>query len=145
MFSLTTEYALRATVWLAENQGLPQTTQQIASATCVPVNYLSKVLQSLGKAGLVRALRGKHGGFELAKSPSSTSVLEIINVVEPIQRIRTCPLGLKQHSQSLCPLHTRLDYAMEIIEESFASATLADLLTPYSQPSLCGSISTKGT
>ena len=75
MFSLTTEYALRAAVWLAEKQGLPQTTQQIASATCVPVNYLSKVLQSLGKAGLVRALRGKHGGFELAKSPSSTSVL----------------------------------------------------------------------
>jgi Rrf2 family transcriptional regulator, nitric oxide-sensitive transcriptional repressor len=144
MFSLTTEYALRATVWLAEKQGLPQTTQQIASATCVPLNYLSKVLQSLGKAGLVRALRGKHGGFELAKSPSSTSVLEIINVVEPIQRIRTCPLGLKQHSQSLCPLHKRLDHAMEIFEESFASATLADLLTPYSQPSLCGSISTKG-
>jgi len=144
MFSLTTEYALRATVWLAEKQGLPQTTQQIASATCVPLNYLSKVLQSLGKAGLVRALRGKHGGFELAKSPSSTSVLEIINVVEPIQRIRTCPLGLKQHSQSLCPLHKRLDHAMEILEESFANATLADLLTPYSQPSLCVSISTKG-
>lgn len=144
MFSLTTEYALRAAVWLAEKQGLPQTTQQIASATCVPLNYLSKVLQSLGKAGLVRALRGKHGGFELAKPPSSTSVLEIINVVEPIQRIRTCPLGLKQHSQSLCPLHKRLDHAMEIFEESFASATLADMLTPYSQPSLCGSISTKG-
>jgi Rrf2 family protein len=144
MFSLTTEYALRAAVWLAEKQGLPQTTQQIASATCVPLNYLSKVLQSLGRAGLVRALRGKHGGFELAKSPSSTSVLEIINVVEPIQRIRTCPLGLKQHSQSLCPLHKRLDHALGIFEESFASATLADLLTPYSQPSLCGSISTKG-
>ena len=144
MFSLTTEYALRAAVCLAEKQCLPQTTQQIASATCVPLNYLSKVLQSLGKAGLVRALRGKHGGFELAKSPSSTSVLEIINVVEPIQRIRTCPLGLKQHSQSLCPLHKRLDHAMEIIEESFASATLADLLIPYSQPSLCGLISRKG-
>lgn len=144
MFSLTTEYALRAAVWLAEKQGLPQTTQQIASATCVPANYLSKVLQSLGKAGLVRALRGKHGGFELAKSPSSTSVLEIINVMEPIQRIRTCPLGLKQHSESLCPLHKRLDHAMQIYEESFASATLADMLTPYSQPSLCGSISTKG-
>jgi Rrf2 family protein len=144
MFSLTTEYALRAAVWLAEKQGLPQTTRQIASATCVPVNYLSKVLQSLGKAGLVRALRGKHGGFELAKASSSTSVLEIINVVEPIQRIRTCPLRLKQHSQSLCPLHNRLDHALEILEESFASATLADLLTPNSQPSLCGSISTKG-
>ena len=145
MFSLTTEYALRAAVWLAEKQGLPQTTQQIASATNVPVNYLSKVLQSLGKAGLVHALRGKHGGFELAKAPSSTSVLEIINVVEPIPRIRACPLGLKTHSQSLCPLHKRLDQAMQIFEESFASATLADLLTRTSQPSLCNFAATKGT
>jgi Rrf2 family nitric oxide-sensitive transcriptional repressor len=144
MFSLTTEYALRAAVWLAEKQGLPQTTQQIASATCVPVNYLSKVLQSLGKAGIVHALRGKHGGFELAKAPSSTSVLEIINVVEPIQRIRSCPLALKNHTQTLCPLHKRLDQALQILEESFARATLADLLTPYSQPSLCDSIATKG-
>lgn len=144
MFSLTTEYALRAAVWLAEKQGLPQTTQQIASATRVPVNYLSKVLQSLGRAGLVRALRGKHGGFELAKAPSSTSVLEIINVVEPIQRIRVCPLGLKNHDESLCPLHKRLDHAMEIFEETFSNATLADLLTPYPAPSLCDSIATKG-
>ena len=144
MFSLTTEYALRATVWLAENQGLPQTTRQIASATCVPVNYLSKVLQALGKAGLVRALRGKHGGFELAKAPSSTSVLEIINVVEPIHRIRACPLGLKTHSLSLCPLHKRLDQAMAIFEQSFAGATLADLLTPFSQPSLCIAPASKG-
>jgi Rrf2 family protein len=98
MFTLTTKYALRAAVWLAEKQGLPQTTRQIASATCVPVNYLSKVLRSLGKAGLVRALRGKHGGFELAKAPSSTSVLEIINVVEPIQRIPS--FGIENHSQS---------------------------------------------
>ncbi|MFN8009514.1 MAG: Rrf2 family transcriptional regulator [Terriglobia bacterium] len=144
MFSLTTEYALRAVVWLAEKKGLPQTTRQIATATCVPNNYLSKVLQSLGKAGLVRALRGKHGGFELAKSPASMSVLEIINVVEPIPRIRSCPLGLKIHSQSLCPLHRRLDHAMKSIEESFASSTVADLLAPLSQASLCVNTSMNG-
>src|SRR5262245_48007280 len=130
MLSQTSEYALRAAVWLAQNHGSSQTTQQIASATKVPPGYLSKVLQVLGRAGLVRASRGKGGGFELSKPPASLRVLEIVRVVDPIQRIRTCPLGLESHSRHLCPLHSRIDQALASIEASFASTSLADLLAP---------------
>jgi Rrf2 family protein len=130
MLSQTTEYALRAAVWLAQNHGTSQTTRQIAAGTKVPVGYLSKVLQVLGRAGLVRALRGKRGGFELAKPPAGMKVLEIVDVVDPIQRIRACPLGLESHSRNLCPLHTRIDQALASIEASFDSTSLADLLAP---------------
>jgi Rrf2 family transcriptional regulator, nitric oxide-sensitive transcriptional repressor len=137
MLSQTTEYALRAAVWLAQHHGTSQTTQQIAAATKVPVGYLSKVLQTLGKAGLVRALRGKRGGFELSKPPGAMKVLEIVSVVDPIRRIRTCPLGLASHSRQLCPLHSRIDQALASIEASFGSTSLADLLAPPSRGSLC--------
>jgi Rrf2 family protein len=137
MLSQTTEYALRAVVWLAQNHGASQTTQQIAAATKVPVGYLSKVLQMLGKAGLVRALRGKRGGFELSKPPGDMKVLEIVRVVDPIQRIRVCPLGLASHSRQLCPLHSRIDQALASIEASFGSTSLADLLAPRPRGSLC--------
>jgi len=40
----------------------------------------------------------------------------VVDVVEPVQRIRSCPLGLKSHGVSLCPLHQRLDAAMESVE-----------------------------
>src|ERR1700694_2522282 len=93
MLSQTVEYSLRAIVWLASHNEDPQTTQQIAAATLVPAGYLAKVMQSLGRGGLVKAQRGKHGGFLLAKPAEAVSVLEVINTVEPIQRIRECPLG----------------------------------------------------
>src|SRR5215218_1074463 len=105
MLSQTTEYALRAIVWLANTADDPQTTDQIAKATHVPCGYLSKVLQSLGRGGLVTAQRGKHGGFILSKPAASLTVLEVVNAVDAMRRIETCPLGLKSHGRVLCPIH----------------------------------------
>ena len=124
-------------VWLAQNEGDPQTTQQIAAATQVPAGYLSKVLQSLGRGGLVRASRGLHGGFDLARPAADTSILDVINVVDPIKRIPACPLSLKAHRLALCPLHKRLDDAMATLEATFASASLADMLVTTGSRPLC--------
>src|SRR3954453_7757343 len=118
MLSQTTEYALRAIVWLANTADEPQTTEQIAKATQVPSGYLSKVMQSLGRGGLVTAQRGKHGGFLLARPPHEITVLEVVNVLDPIQRIRACPLGIASHGSHLCPLHKRLDAAIAMVENA---------------------------
>lgn len=139
MFTQTTEYALRAAVWLAENHGGAQTTQQIARATKVPAGYLAKVLQALGRAGLLRGSRGLHGGFELSRPPEEVRLIDILNVVEPIRRIRTCPLEIKRHKKKLCPLHARLDEALALIEASFEQTTLKDLVGTPSHRPLCES------
>lgn len=128
MLSRTVEYALRAAVWLAARRDTPQTTQQIAAGTQVPVGYLAKVLQTLGDAGLLRSQRGLGGGFVLTHDPSSISILHVVSAVEPIQRIRSCPLQLSAHARNLCALHKRLDDALASLEEAFASCTLAELL-----------------
>jgi Rrf2 family nitric oxide-sensitive transcriptional repressor len=128
MLSQTVEYALRAVVCLAGGCETPATTQHIAEATKVPQDYLSKVLQALGRAGLVVAQRGKHGGFVLARAADRITLLDVINAVDPIRRIRTCPLGLESHSLLLCPLHQRLDAAAESIEGVFAATKISELL-----------------
>jgi len=138
MLSQTVEYSLRAIVWLASHNDDPQTTQQIAAATLVPAGYLSKVMQSLGRGGLVTAQRGKRGGFLLAKPAGEVSVLEVINTVEPIQRIRECPLGIAAHGSHLCPLHKRLDVAMAMIEKAFRETSIAEVLAePSTRKPLC--------
>lgn len=138
MLSQTTEYALRAIVWLANKAGEPQTTGQIAKATQVPSGYLSKVLQSLGRGGLVAAQRGKHGGFLLTKPPAGITILAVVNTVDPLRRIKTCPLGLKAHGKVLCPLHKRLDDATRLVEEAFGDTTICELLTtPSARRPLC--------
>jgi Rrf2 family protein len=139
MFSQTVEYALRAVVHLAHEAPSPRTTDQIAAGTRVPEAYLSKVLQELVHAKIVQSKRGRGGGMELVKSPSELTLLEVVNAVEPIGRIRQCPLGLTAHGVHLCPLHKRLDNALAMVEDAFRQTTLAEILAERtrSRP-LCG-------
>jgi Rrf2 family protein len=128
MFSLTAEYALRIVVFLANLAEQPATTRQIAAATRVPEGYLAKILQSMGRAGLIRAQRGRHGGSVLARAPTSITVLDVIEAIDPFTRITTCPLQLQSHGTNLCPLHRRLDDAMAMVEQALRRSTLAELV-----------------
>ncbi len=133
MFSQTVEYALRAVVHLAAEAPAARTTDQISETTRVPKAYLSKVLQGLSRAGVVHSQRGLGGGMTLVKAPTELTMLEVIQAVEPIQRIRTCPLGLEAHGVRLCPLHKRLDEAMAMVEDAFRLTTLAEVLAEPSE------------
>jgi Rrf2 family protein len=141
MFSQTVEYALRAVVHLADQAPAARTTDQIAEATRVPKAYLSKVLQGLVRAGVVHSQRGVGGGMTLVKAPKELTLLEVVDAVEPIGRIRTCPLGLEAHGVRLCPLHRRLDDALAGIEDAFRRTTLAEILAePSESVPLCASL-----
>ena len=138
MFSQTVEYALRAVAFLADHAPDACTTDQVAAATKVPKPYLVKVLQNLSRNAIVHSQRGIGGGVVLVKTPDQLTILEVVNAVEPIMRISTCPLGLKSHGKNLCPLHRRMDNAMASVETAFGSTTLAELLSePTSSHPLC--------
>ncbi len=138
MLSQTAEYALRAVVWLAAQSGKPQTTAQIAQATRVPAGYLAKVLQILNRAGLVNAQRGLGGGFTLARGADSITALDVVQAVEPISRITSCPLGIASHGQRLCPLHRRLDQVIANTIDALGTSTIAEIVAePTGSPALC--------
>lgn len=138
MFSQTVEYALRAVVFLAADTSLPHTTEELAAATKVPKAYLSKVLQGLVRGGILHSQRGLRGGMTLAKEPAQLTILEVVQSVEPIARIRSCPLGLAWHGEHLCPLHRRMDDAMALVEQALGSSTLAEILAePSRSQPLC--------
>ena len=128
MISQTAEYALRAIVYLARSPDEPHITREIAEATKIPSGYLAKVMQTLVRAGLVNSRRGLRGGFTLERSPETISFLDVVNAVDPLKRIRSCPLGLAEHGDSLCPLHRRLDQAMADIEHALGSTNIADIM-----------------
>lgn len=138
MFSQTVEYALRAVVFLAQNPTTSSTTEQVAEATKVPPAYLAKVLQALVKAGIVRSQRGVGGGVMLARQTDELTILEVVNAVDPIKRIQTCPLDLASHGTNLCPLHRRVDSALAMVEAAFGATTLAEVLNePSPSVPLC--------
>ena len=132
------EYALRAAVYMAQHPGATHKVCEIAEATHAAPGYLVKVLQAMAKAGILSAQRGSNGGFTLLRDPAGLSVLEVINAIDPLERIRTCPLGLAGHGACLCPMHKRIDDAMALIEASFSSSTILELLDePSASTPMC--------
>ncbi len=128
MLSQTIEYALRAMTFLASIDGDASfNSETIAECTKVPKGYLSKILRDLVVADLIVSQRGPNGGFTLSRSAAKISMLDVVNAVDPIPRIRKCPLGNPAHLQ-LCPLHRRLDNAIAMIEQEFGRASLAEVL-----------------
>jgi|SRR5262245_14209027 len=136
MFSQTVEYALRAVIHLAQEAPTARTTAQIAEATQVPKDYLAKILHGLARKRIVETQRGVGGGISLVKTPEEITILDVVNAVEPIERITTCPLKLATHGAKLCPLHRRIDNAMATVEEAFRNSTLAEVLADPSSPSV---------
>jgi len=136
--SQTAEYALRAVVCMSQvaqkEPDLLLTAPYIAEQTQVPPGYLLKVLQTLCRAGLVQSQRGIGGGFRLACDPQTTTIYDVVQAVDEMPRIEVCPLGNPEHT-SLCPLHQRLDDALESVECAFKNTRIAELLT--ASPALC--------
>jgi Rrf2 family protein len=138
MFSQTSEYALRVVVYLASLDGKQATIPQIADATRTPEGYLAKVLRNLALSELVRSQRGPQGGSVLARPANDMTVYDVVQAVDPIERITTCPLGIRGHGVNLCPLHRRLDQAIAMVEDAFRKTSIAELVptSAVSQP-LC--------
>ena len=127
MLSKTAEYALRAVVCLGHEPGQAESAEHLAEVTQVPRRYLHKVLQDLVRADLVRSQSGPGGGYSLAVRPEKVTILDVVNAVAPLERIRHCPLGLPSHTR-LCPLHKELDRAYAATEAAFSRVTIAQLL-----------------
>lgn len=127
MLPKTAEYALRTIVWLARCPDDSEPADRLAEGTKVPRRYLHKVLQGLVRAKLVRSQSGPGGGYSLAQSAETISILDVVNSVAPVERIRKCPLGLRSHTQ-LCPLHSELDKVYAANEKALAGVAIAQLL-----------------
>jgi Rrf2 family nitric oxide-sensitive transcriptional repressor len=127
MLSKTAEYALRAVALLASQPGQPAAAELMAEKTKIPRRYLQRVMQDLVAANLLASRPGPGGGYELTRPAREVSILQVVNAVSPLERIRTCPLGLKTHT-ALCPLHAELDKAYAATEQAFAGVSMQDVI-----------------
>jgi Rrf2 family protein len=131
MLSGTAEYALRAVVYLARQPvGTLVNAGELADETGVPRNYLSKILHDLGRAGILTAVRGKHGGFKLALPPEQLKLHQVVSRFDSIGTDGRCLLGRPECSnESPCPMHHRWKGVADQISQFFNETTLADVLS----------------
>ncbi|MGA3018458.1 MAG: Rrf2 family transcriptional regulator [Bryobacteraceae bacterium] len=123
------DYAVRVMIHMT---GLPPGTRasrsELAEAVECPEQFLSKVLQSLTRAGLVVSHRGNTGGFELPGEHRTATLLEIVEAIEGRIRLNVCLIS--EHSctrQAWCPAHDVWADAQAALVAVLQKATIGEL------------------
>lgn len=124
------EYAVRAVVFLAaQPEGKVSLINEISEVQEVPKSYLSKIMQHLTRAGLVKSRRGAKGGFLLARPAGSITLREAIEAVEGPIFLNVCLIKKGEcHRDDLCPVHPVWKEAQKKLMEVLDGKTLADLV-----------------
>jgi Rrf2 family protein len=130
MFSKSTEYALRATIYIAQksNEEKKLSIGLISKAIGSPASFTAKILQNLTRAKIVNAVRGPNGGFYLTQKAKKLSVRSILEAMNEDKILKKCVLGLKKCSEEKpCPMHNQYKFIKENLVELFESKTIGML------------------
>jgi len=81
--SVKSDYAARAVLWLAQHyqEGSARTVDELASAQGIPANYLVQILIELKSAQIVKSVRGKEGGYLLARPPGKITFGDVLRCI----------------------------------------------------------------
>lgn len=129
MFTKTTISAIRALLIIGrEAQQEPISLSTLASTIEGSPSYLSKILGTLTKYGLLISERGIHGGVRLALPPEQITLLQIVEAIQgPILADYCQDVG--DLNIDTCSFHKAMKELHEMLTGSLRSWTLAKLLT----------------
>lgn len=130
MFSKTTEYALRATIFIAQKGTLQNKLgiEEISKAIDSPKSFTAKILQTLTKNNkIVSSVRGPRGGFYMSESSKLLSLRAVLDALEEDNILKKCILGLNKCSEiNPCPLHAEYKVIRENITALFDTKTIGE-------------------
>jgi len=140
MFSKTSEYALRATFYIAQKGTIENKLpiNQIAEAIGSPQPFTAKILQALARNNsIISSSRGPNGGFYMTPKAKKLPVTAVLDAMNETQTLTKCVLGLPQcGSDNPCPMHSKYLNIKAQLLEMFDSTTIEDAAihlesTPY--------------
>lgn len=106
-FSKSTDYALHALLYLGRSDRLNHVGIKELSATLgVSESYLSKIMSKLRQDGIVRAVPGVNGGYELARPAEQITFFDVIQVIEGRQHMFECSNSSSQQHRLLAEAET---------------------------------------
>jgi Rrf2 family cysteine metabolism transcriptional repressor len=123
------EFAIRGALVLAEHYGDgPTTLDAICEERGLSKQYLVKIFSMLTRAGLVTPVRGKKGGYLLARDPGDVNLLELVEAVEGPMAVNFCQHVPPQCDKSECGLRTMWSEIQGFICDKLGNTTLGQCL-----------------
>ena len=131
MFSKATEYALRATIYIAKlaTEEKKLGIDEISNAIDSPQSFTAKILQSLSKDNkIVRSVRGPNGGFYMTEKSKKLPVRSVLEAMDEDEILEKCVLGLKKCSETKpCPMHAQYKSIKQQLIKLFETKTIQQL------------------
>lgn len=130
MFSKACEYAIRAMLYVARRsrEGVRVGIKEIAAAIDSPEPFMAKILQDLGRKGLVASVKGPNGGFFMDDIHLKTSLAEIVTAIDGDALFTGCGLGLKAcNEKKPCPIHFEFKSIRANLKSMLQKTELRDL------------------
>lgn len=122
-----TDFGLRALIYMAAlPTGQMTSISQVTEVYGVSRNHMVKIINQLSRAGLVTAVRGKHGGIRLGRPASEIRIGDVLRELEPLTLIDCSPAFC--HITSACRLKPVLQRATDAFLAELDHCTLADLV-----------------
>ena len=129
MLSKTCEYGLRAMIFIAQHSrdGKRIGISQIAEGIDSPEHFIAKILQVLGRKGIVQSIKGPNGGFHLDEKGRKCSLATIVRALDGDDLFNGCGIGLRQCSPvHPCPIHDEFKKIREDIETMLEGARIGE-------------------
>jgi Rrf2 family protein len=121
------DYAVRVMIYLASpvadgRVSLPQ----LAQVTEAPESFLSKVMQTLARAGLIISRRGQTGGFQISTSGREASMRDVIEAIDGTICLNVCLMsGRSCHRKPTCPAHSVWEQAQRAMLDVLSRAKIS--------------------
>ena len=126
LFSKACEYGIRAVIYLAVNQERPFVPiKEISEMLNISFHFLTKILQDLTAAGLIKSQKGAKGGVGLNNSADKITVYDVVKVLDGETLFEECVLGLPGCSDdNPCSLHKHWRNIKLEIQNSLKTETM---------------------
>ncbi len=125
----SSEYAIRCMVHMALSSQELCSVKHLSESLDIPYKFLGRLMSRLGEAGFVTAVRGKSGGYHIARPLNKIRLVDIIDVVEGLENYERCILGFEScDCDNPCPLHEAWSGYKEGILEMLQTQTLASMV-----------------
>lgn len=125
----TTQYAIRILNYIAVNgDGKLYSAKELSEKLDIPYKFLTKIMTELAKAGFINSIRGRDGGFKLAKEALEVKLIDIMKAFNEDICGSSCLLGIGEcDSQNKCALHDQWVKPKGMIQKMFEETTLHNL------------------
>ncbi len=131
ILSKTSQYAVRVLSYMVNSDLQVFSAHHLSQALSIPDKYLRQLMTTLAKAGFIRSIRGREGGYVFSRNANRIRLADIIDAVEGMDKYEGCLLGFPACSdEHPCSLHEKWAPLRDQLMYFLRETTLDEIRNP---------------